>query len=76
MGETSSMHRILIGKPKGRMPLRRDHHRWEDNIKMDLKKKAWKIVTCIHLAQDRDWWWDLVNMVRTFRFYKGMGFLE
>jgi len=29
---------ILVGKPEGKKPPGRPKHRWEDNIKMDLKK--------------------------------------
>jgi hypothetical protein len=29
--------KILVRKPEGKRPLRRDKHRWEDNIKMVLK---------------------------------------
>jgi hypothetical protein len=32
-------------------------------IKMDLREIGWKGVECFHLAQDRDRWWALVNMV-------------
>jgi hypothetical protein len=28
---------ILVGKPKGVIPLGRPRRRWEDNIRMDLK---------------------------------------
>jgi len=31
----------LAGKPVGKRPLIRPRHRWEDNIKMDLKKVGW-----------------------------------
>ena len=27
-----------MGKPKGKRPLGRPRHRWEDNIKMDLQE--------------------------------------
>ena len=32
------MHRVLVGKPEGMRPLRRPRRRWEDNIKMALRK--------------------------------------
>jgi len=38
MGEGRGMYRVLVGKPKGKRPLGRPRHRWEDNIKMDLQK--------------------------------------
>jgi hypothetical protein len=31
-------YRILVGRPEGRQPLGRPRRRWEDNIKMDLKR--------------------------------------
>jgi hypothetical protein len=36
MGEDRVVYRVLVGKPEGKMPLRRPRHRWEDTIKMDL----------------------------------------
>jgi len=36
---------------------------WEDNIRMDLKETGWKVVDWIHLAQDWDHYWALVNTV-------------
>jgi hypothetical protein len=41
--------------------------RWEDNIKMDLKKIGWECVDWIHLTQDRDQRRDLVNTVMNLR---------
>jgi hypothetical protein len=54
---------ILVGKPEGRRPLGRPRHRWEDNIKMDLREIGFGNVDWIHLAQDRDRWRALVNTV-------------
>jgi len=65
-GRGRRVHRVLVGKPEGKRPLGRPRRRWEDNIKMDLREvgggKAW-----MELAQDRDRWWVLVNMVMNFR---------
>jgi hypothetical protein len=33
---------ILFEKPEGERPLGRPRHRWEDNIKMDIKKIGWR----------------------------------
>jgi hypothetical protein len=38
MMEQRNAHRLLVGKPKGKRPFGRPRHRWEDNIKMDLKE--------------------------------------
>ena len=66
MGEGRGVHRVLVGKPEGNRPLGRPKRRWEDNIKMDLRKVGkggdWK-----ELAQDRGRWRALVNTVLNFR---------
>jgi hypothetical protein len=52
-----SAYRIYGGKPEGKRPLgtlQRTRHRWEDNIKMDLRETGWRRVDWIHLAQDRN----------------------
>jgi len=38
MWEWRGVYRVLVGKPKGKRPLGRPRHRWEDNIKMDLEE--------------------------------------
>jgi hypothetical protein len=67
MGEARGAHNILVGRPKGRRPLGRPRRRWEDNIKMDLTDIALVGVDWIHLAQDRDWLWAVVNTVMNLR---------
>jgi hypothetical protein len=37
-GQKRNAYRILLGKPEGKRPLGRPKHRWEDNIKMDLRE--------------------------------------
>jgi hypothetical protein len=66
MEETRNAYRILVGKPEGRRPLGRPRCRWVDNIKMDLRRTGWDGTDWIHLAQDRDQWRALVNMVISF----------
>jgi hypothetical protein len=66
MGEGRGVHRVLVGKPEGKRPLGRPRRRWEDNIKMDLQELGgggdW-----MELAQGRDRWRVLVNMVMNHR---------
>jgi hypothetical protein len=38
MGEKRNAYRILVGEPKGKRPLGIPRRRWEDNIRMDLKR--------------------------------------
>jgi hypothetical protein len=63
MGEGRKVYRVLVGKPEGKRSLGRPRHRWEDRIKMDLREIGLGVVEWIHLAQDRDWWWALMNAV-------------
>jgi hypothetical protein len=37
MGEGRAEYRIFVERPEGRRQFVRPGHRWEDNIKMDLK---------------------------------------
>ena len=41
--------------------------RWEDNIKMDIQEVGCGGMDWIELAQDRDRWWALVNVVMNLR---------
>jgi hypothetical protein len=38
MGERRGAHKVVEGKSEVRRPLERPRHRWEDNIKMDLRE--------------------------------------
>jgi hypothetical protein len=57
----------LVGRPKGKRPLGRLRHRWEDNIKMDLREIGIDGANWIRLAQDRVQWWASVNTVMNLR---------
>jgi hypothetical protein len=52
-----------MGKLEGKRPLGRPWHKWEDNIKVDLKEICWEGVDWIHLAEDRDQLCAFVNTV-------------
>jgi hypothetical protein len=40
MGELTNAYRVLVRKTKGKSPLGRPRHKWEDNIKM-IRIKEW-----------------------------------
>jgi hypothetical protein len=61
--EGRGVYRVLVGRSKVKGPLGRPRHRWEDNIKMDLREKGIDGVSWIGLAQDRVQWWGFVNTV-------------
>jgi hypothetical protein len=52
------------GKPEGKTPLGRPKHTWEVNIKLDLRETGWGGIGWIGLAQYRDQWRAIVNMVK------------
>jgi len=45
----------------------RPRHKWEDNIRMDLKEEVCGGMDWIRLAQDRDRWRAVVNAVMNLR---------
>jgi hypothetical protein len=51
---------------EGRRPLARHMHRWEDNIKMDLKAIEWKDMDRIHLVGECNKWQVFVNSLMDF----------
>jgi hypothetical protein len=51
----------LVSKPEGKRPIGRPRHRWEDNIRMDLREAGWEDVDWIHPSQDTVQWRALVN---------------
>jgi hypothetical protein len=65
MGEVRGAYNILVGKPEAGRALGRP--RWEDNTKIDLGEIGFGDVDWIHLVQDRDRWWALVNTVMNLR---------
>jgi hypothetical protein len=54
---------FLLDSQKEKEPLRSPRPMWEDTIKMDLKEIGWGCMDWIHLPQDRDQWWALVNTI-------------
>jgi hypothetical protein len=82
MGEKRNAYGILVGRPKGKRPLRRPRHRWVDDIKIYLREMGWGGMNSIDLAQDRDYWsscehgnehsgyitfWEVVEWLRNWR---------
>jgi hypothetical protein len=67
MGEKRNMFRLLVGEPEGKRALGRPKCRWMDNIKMDLVEIGWDGEDWIDLAEDRDRWRALLNVVMNLR---------
>jgi hypothetical protein len=66
-GEERKVYKVLARKPKGKRPLARPRHRWEDRIRMDLREIDLGGVDWIRLAQDRDRWRAVVSVVMNLR---------
>jgi hypothetical protein len=72
-GENRNAYRILVGKQEGKRQLGRPRRMWNENIKMDLRELVWRCMDWIDLAEDRDQWRALVNMVMNLRLLKILG---
>jgi hypothetical protein len=62
-GEKRNEYRFLVGNPERKRQLRRPRRRWVDNVRMDLGEVGWGDVGWSGLAQDRNRWRALVNLV-------------
>jgi hypothetical protein len=67
LGERRNVYRLLVVKLERRTPLGRPRRGWLDNIRMNLVEVGWSDVDWIGLAQDRDRWRALVNLVSNLR---------
>jgi hypothetical protein len=67
MREGRNVYRVLVGKPEEKRLLERPRNRWEDGIKLGLRKVGLGGVEWIHLTQDRDRWRAVVNAVMNLR---------
>jgi hypothetical protein len=58
----------LVGKLKGRQKHRREH-----NIRMGLREIRLEGMDWIHLAQDKNQWWAVVNRAMKLLLHKRRG---
>ena len=65
--ERRGICRVLVGKSEGNTPLGRPRRRWEGNIKMDLQEVGCGGMDWIELAQDRDRWVAVANLITYLR---------
>jgi hypothetical protein len=66
-GERRDVYRVLVGEIEGKSPFGRPRRRWENTITMDLQEVGCGGVDWIQLAQERDRWRALVNVVMNIR---------
>jgi hypothetical protein len=62
-GRGRGVYKVLVGRPKGKRPLERRRHRWEDNMKLDCREIGIDGTNWIWLAQNRVQWQAFVNLV-------------
>jgi hypothetical protein len=67
MGEGIAVYRVLVGRPEGKRPLGRPRLRWEDNIKLDMRKIVIDGANWIQLVQDTVQRRAFVNTVMDLR---------
>jgi hypothetical protein len=66
-GKWRIVYRIFFGRSKGKRPLVRRRHRWEDNIKLVRREIGIDGANWVQLAQNRLQWWAFVNTVINLR---------
>jgi len=52
-----------VGKSEGKRPLGKPRRRWENNINMDLQEMGCEDMDWIDVAQNRNRWRAIVNVV-------------
>jgi hypothetical protein len=62
-----NVYKTLVRNPELIRSLGRSRRKWEDNIRTDLREVGWEGVDWIHMAQDRDQWWAVVNSTMNLR---------
>jgi hypothetical protein len=53
MGDRRGAYRVLVGKSEAKRPLEKPRHRFDDNVKTDLKETGWECVNWSSLTQCR-----------------------
>jgi hypothetical protein len=57
MGKVKKVYKILVGKPEGKRPFGRQRHKWEDNIKTDIRENGLQVwIGFIRLKERGQWW--------------------
>ena len=67
MVDRRSVYRFVVGNHEGKRPFEIPRRRWEDNVKLVLKKFGWKRVDWIDSTHDKDKWRTHVIAVMKIR---------
>jgi hypothetical protein len=63
MGDRLGAYGVFVGRPEGKRSHRKYKPRCQDGIEMHLQEVGWVGMERIDLAQDRDRWRALVNVI-------------
>jgi hypothetical protein len=72
-GNRRGAYGVFGGEIDKKRPLGRPRHRGEDNIKMDLQDVGRGVRECIPVAQDRDRYQAVVNVIMNPRVIQNAG---
>jgi len=72
MEENRTAKRIMVGNPKGKLPLDRPHRRWVDNVNLDLSAIGINNRNWGELTKDRDIWRGFVSAVMGTRAHNAI----
>jgi hypothetical protein len=81
MGEERKVYKVLVGKPKGKRPLERPRHRWENGVRMDLRECGLDstgsgqgpVVGCCECDDEPSGSWAMKFVRQKARTYLGIG---
>jgi hypothetical protein len=73
LGKVTVAYRILVWKPEGKRTFASPRCRWEGNIKIEHQELRWGGMDWIDLAQNKDRYRALVNVVMQHRVPKMWG---
>ena len=54
IGESRGVQRVVVWKPEGKRPLGKQRHRWEGNIKTNVREVGYACMDWIELTQDKE----------------------
>ena len=69
MEQFRNAYRVLVGKSEGKKPLGRPRRKWEDNIRVGLRKVGCDTGECIDLTEDRDQWRAYVRAIMNLQVF-------
>ena len=73
IGERRGANRVMVARPGRNRPLRRAGVDWKKIFKSILREVGWEGMEWSDVAQERDRWWALLNLVASLRVPQNVG---